>query len=313
MRLNQSRILLFICLNFLVGSGILFSSEHVLDQEAEKSCQACHTEITQFINTTPHKILITQEGKRVKNSPRSCTDCHRIWTEHLNNPVKENIENPARLPAERNFLLCSECHLNPHIQKYSELDVHLRNNIGCSHCHKIHTPRAEHLLFKSPDELCLSCHKNIKAQFLQVSHHPVLEKVIRCIDCHQFLRDVENIISGEGSNQRCYLCHAEFTGPFPFEHGATQDYTIQEGSCSSCHEPHGSSIQKLLKQPEHNLCLQCHLVPGHNVPHTGFIRTDNYIKYNCMECHVDIHGSYRSEYFFDFQTFDVSCIYCHRK
>lgn len=284
-----------------------------MDPQVEESCQSCHAEMTEYLNTTSHRILVTEEGKRVKNSPCGCTDCHRSWSGHLDEPAKENIENPARLPAEENLKLCSECHLDPHIQEYGEVSVHLRNSVSCSECHRVHSAEAGHLLSKSADKLCLGCHKDIKSRFLEVSHHPVLENVMRCIDCHEVLKDFGAMLSDRGSSERCYSCHSEFSGPFPFEHDATNDYTIQEGSCSSCHQPHGSSNPRLLREPEQNLCLQCHFVPRHNTPHPGIIQTEDYTKRNCMECHVDIHGSYQSQYFLDFQTLDYGCLSCHRR
>lgn len=316
MKFNLWIVVVFLCSVFLVGSGIILSSECDVDQEVEELCQTCHAEMTEYMNTTPHRILLTEEGKRVKNSPCGCTECHRHWAGHPDEPTKENIENPARLPAEDNFRLCSKCHLSPRIQEYSELNVHLRNNIHCSDCHKvcgeIHTPETEHLLSKSTEKLCLDCHKNIKAQFLEVSHHPVLEKVMRCVDCHHVLKDYGKMLSGRNPNERCYSCHSEFSGPFPFEHDAANDYTMQEGSCISCHQPHGSPNRRLLKEPGNNLCLQCHLVPGHKTPHPGIIQTEDYTQHNCMECHVDIHGSYQNQHFFDLQTLDFRCLSCHR-
>ena len=51
------------------------------------------------------------------------------------------------------------------------------------------------------------------------------------------------------------------------EHRATLDYSSEEGGCLSCHDPHGSYIARLLKQPleapSFQLCSQCHSVPGH--------------------------------------------------
>jgi DmsE family decaheme c-type cytochrome len=308
MRFDLWRIILISC-SILAGRVVVFGSDCSVNKQVEQSCQACHPEIAESINTTPHRILIAQDGKRVKNSPCGCTDCHRFFTGH---PEKTgSIENPARLEAERNYELCSQCHIDPHIQEYSKFNVHLRNNISCSGCHKLHTPKAQHLLSESPEKLCLNCHRNVKAQFLEVSHHPVLEKVISCIDCHQVLKDFEGILSEGDANERCYFCHSEFSGPFPFEHEAAVDYSIQEGSCSSCHLPHGSSNPRLLKEPGNNLCLQCHLVPKHKMPHPGIVQTDDYTEHNCMECHVDIHGSYQSEYFFDFQALDFRCSSCH--
>jgi DmsE family decaheme c-type cytochrome len=304
--------IVFLCILFVFGVlTAAFGSDCIVDPQVEQSCRTCHADVAEFIDATPHRILVTEEGKRVKNSPCGCTNCHRFYAGH---PEElKNVENPARLSADKNYRLCSQCHLNPHIQEYAEFNVHLRNNISCSKCHSAHDPKAEHLLAAPSDEVCLSCHKNLRVQFLEVSHHPVLEKVMGCIDCHRVLRDFEGMFMEGNPNRRCYGCHAEFSPPFGFEHEAAVYYSIQEGSCGSCHLPHGSSNQKLLREPGNNLCLQCHFVPGHKNPHPGIVPTEDYTKHNCIECHADIHGSYQSKYFLDFQALDFECVSCHRR
>jgi len=60
--------------------------------------------------------------------------------------------------------------------------------------------------------------------------------------------------------ESCTECHTAQKGPFIFKHNA-----MKEG-CTSCHNPHGSVNNKMLKAPDSNLCLQCHahgLQPRH--------------------------------------------------
>jgi hypothetical protein len=57
-----------------------------------------------------------------------------------------------------------------------------------------------------------------------------------------------------------------------------------------------------LKQPVKQLCLQCHFVPRHRTAHGGI-----WAERNCLECHVDVHGSYTSEHLFADDLFGGAC------
>jgi predicted CXXCH cytochrome family protein len=56
----------------------------------------------------------------------------------------------------------------------------------------------------------------------------------------------------------------------------------------ACHDPHGSPNERLLRQPDDNLCRQCHGLPArHRSVHEGIG-----VAFGCLECHTAVHGSY---------------------
>jgi predicted CXXCH cytochrome family protein len=59
-------------------------------------------------------------------------------------------------------------------------------------------------------------------------------------------------MDGETSRDLCLSCHAQYSGPFIFEHSP-----VEEG-CGLCHDPHGTVANNLLQQNEPFICLQCH-------------------------------------------------------
>jgi predicted CXXCH cytochrome family protein len=142
----------------------------------------------------------------------------------------------------------------------------------------------------------------------------VHDGVVECSECHRTLDESARPLSLD-ANEACTRCHGELEGPFVFEHQATVDYSTEEGGCLACHEPHGSSLPRLLKQPfeppHFQLCAQCHSVPGHNLnPMHG----TEFAGVPCNDCHTDIHGSYDSRLLLSESLRGSGCFNagCHR-
>jgi predicted CXXCH cytochrome family protein len=134
-----------------------------------------------------------------------------------------------------------------------------------------------------------------------------------CSQCHQTLGQTRRALSRNGTNV-CTNCHAEFQGPFPFEHPATLDFSTEEGGCLSCHAAHGSDNPRMLNQPyeppHFQLCSQCHTVPRHNMNLEHGTRWQGVA---CNTCHSDIHGSYTSPNFLSESLASQGCfkVGCH--
>jgi predicted CXXCH cytochrome family protein len=74
-------------------------------------------------------------------------------------------------------------------------------------------------------------------------------------------------------------------------------------NCASCHDPHGTSHEKMLKVSRPRLCQQCHEGTGHPQQPRGTttlasgqvtaLPTDVQFLLNrqCSNCHFNIHGS----------------------
>jgi DmsE family decaheme c-type cytochrome len=118
------------------------------------------------------------------------------------------------------------------------------------------------------------------------------EGQMACTDCHSPhgstapAQLVKNTV-----NETCTSCHAEYRGPFLWEHQpVTED-------CSTCHEPHGSAQPALLKMRAPFLCQTCHEGAGHpsiaNTPKglTGGMPSAYLLGGGCTNCHSQVHGS----------------------
>ena len=79
-------------------------------------------------------------------------------------------------------------------------------------------------------------------------HYPYAER--ECAACH----DEQSLGSmTEPEPGLCYICHVDLSEDYAYLHGP-----VAGGYCSSCHNPHSSENEKLLRFPGDQLCFYCH-------------------------------------------------------
>jgi DmsE family decaheme c-type cytochrome len=146
-------------------------------------------------------------------------------------------------------------------------------------------------------EVCFTCHRDIRAQVFRPSHHPIQEGKVKCTNCHNPHGALSHaMLLHESVNEQCYSCHADKRGPYLFEHPPVQE------NCLTCHNPHGSRSARLLREKPPNLCQDCHDAAQH--PGTAYDLTEafppvgtqsgvstRFIARSCLNCHQFIHGS----------------------
>ena len=121
-----------------------------------------------------------------------------------------------------------------------------------------------------------------------------------CSDCHNVHGSAgPKLAKRDSTNATCYTCHAEKRGPFVHSHEPVAE------DCATCHNPHGSNIEAMLKARAPMLCQQCHTPhvaggvgavrgqPG--VPSGPLTNGKNTVNIwqgrSCMNCHTQVHGS----------------------
>ena len=297
-----------------VLSGLPGRGPQAEDRVRESTvCLDCHGGMDTTLAGTAHRVDASHGGDA---AGVACTDCHAGDSKHWEEDPQANpMTNPAKVGAAAEARICSGCHQNAHQQNMLEKNVHAANDIACSSCHGVHSSRQYSLLKKPQTELCISCHARVEGQFARSFHHPVREGIIQCAECHLTLDKTTRALSRNGTNNVCLDCHGEFAGPFPHEHQATLDHSTEEGGCLTCHEPHGSSLPRMVKQPyepPHNqLCSQCHAVPRH---FNNAMHGTRWASVPCNDCHTDIHGSYDNRLFVTESLKAQGCFNsgCHR-
>jgi len=275
-------------------------------------CLDCHEDAPNALIGTAHD----PSGINVV----ACADCHRgpATAMHVDDPDTYKPIIPANLPPDSLSAVCTACHKDPHALNLYERDPHGDADLSCSACHKIHNSNEYARLLKGPENsVCLGCHASVRSDFALATHHPVMEGVVTCRDCHIEIAQSPKQRTAGGPGEVCVQCHGSMQGPFPFEHEPAVNYAVNDGGCLNCHKPHGSTFPMLLKQsyesPHFSLCSQCHSVPKHlNNSHHG----TQWAGVPCSDCHVDVHGSYVNRFLLDTSLEAQGCFWggggCHK-
>jgi predicted CXXCH cytochrome family protein len=171
---------------------------------------------------------------------------------------------------------CGVCHSDTYIRSNFTRWTHKTrpaalSGKACLDCHAISDGGGVALKAKG-DALCLSCHADARDEFRGFSSHPYFEGNVTCLRCHpahgdydapilleqvQFWGDAAvPLYDSMEQNAECLRCHPyfELTGLSRSGFVLANTFNLHElhleralTACIECHEPHGSSSQKLVR------------------------------------------------------------------
>ena len=259
-------------------------------------CQTCHAQVYEQLTKTPMGTLFLNHP-RTPAEKLGCETCHGPGTDHANSGGKA-LESIVRFtkgsptPLSVRNDACLKCHQKSE-RLFWEGSAHETNDLACTSCHVVHTgpgitARAQ-LANITVEDTCLTCHKEQARAEQRFSHHPLREGKMDCASCHNPHGTTSpKLVKGFSNKELCLNCHAQYRGPFVFQHPPVME------DCFNCHQPHGSAYPSLLKAPPIRLCRECHIT-FHNVSFqpggNGSQRPNMMVGAGCLNCHRNIHGS----------------------
>jgi DmsE family decaheme c-type cytochrome len=134
------------------------------------------------------------------------------------------------------------------------------------------------------NQVCLNCHEKGQRTLWQGSVHEV--RGLACANCHTVMRNVtpKFALAQLTEPDVCFQCHKKQRADI----WQSSHMPVREGkmTCSSCHNPHGSYSEALLKTATVNdTCYKCHAEKR-----GPFLWEHPPVRENCLNCH-DPHGS----------------------
>jgi len=261
------------------------------------TCTACHEDTSRNFQHAFHK----QQGVE-------CEDCHGNGSLHVEGGGEvAKIVSFWKRPVQAANGVCLGCHARDEKARHWLGGSHAANHVRCVDCHQIHdralrvanesrisfdtatrgaftagsvSPETNVILRprSATNDACLKCHQTEGAQLSMPYHHPLREGKMSCVDCHDpHGGPAGNNLRTANANQLCLGCHAQYRGPFAYQHPPVTE------NCMICHTAHGSPNTNLLNVSEPALCLQCH---AHHHNGAGLPIPDR-----CTNCHGSIHGT----------------------
>ncbi len=293
----------------LLGAALLLAAVRATAQPAPPAlpagyagseiCQACHEDIFTAFQKSPHHAVETEKRRGFEG--RACESCHGPAQKHTESASAADIRNPGKLAAIAADKICLTCHLNQPTHVGRLESSHMKDQVSCTSCHKVHANGGHDLVVRQASAVnaqCASCHLNVWAQFQKPNHHKLPEGAMSCVDCHNPHGSLRPAMmqSFAANEPGCFNCHGDKRGPFTFEHAV-----VKFEGCGACHEPHGSANPRMLTRQEVRfVCLECHAnlpitVPARpvmGVVPPAFHDIRNPAFQNCTACHQKIHGSH---------------------
>lgn len=272
-------------------------------------CTACHE---------PHhsefKALL-----RTDDDSEMCASCHEDYPgleeEFIHGPVDAGMctichaphasEEP-KLLIEEPLTLCLSCHEDMEEEMDEAENVHLPAEEDCGLCHDPHSGPNEFQLLQPGALLCFDCHDGIRESTEKSVDHAAVKDEKACLNCHQPHHSAFPAMLNASPQDMCMSCHdaaievdEETTitamGPLlklDFTHGP-----IQEGNCSACHDPHGSDVFSILRDP---------------YPRKFYSKWDPGMYSLCFRCHEEsIFTDEKTETLTDFRDGDINLHFLH--
>jgi predicted CXXCH cytochrome family protein len=259
------------------------------------------TEIALVYGSKWKQRYFTKIGDDYYPQPAQWDVTHKIWRPYM---VANGTDWWSTLYPPDNFMrptgpLCDGCHsVNYNIETKAVTEW----NVGCERCHGA---GSEHVKTRSLNSI------------INPARQDYVHANDTCIQCHSQGQPLKNPIAGKyydwpvgyhaGLNLSDFWKLEEHKlGELTFTHfpdGTAHKNRMQGNdyvqslmyargvTCFSCHDPHGSENDAILRKPVKEICLTCHGPNSQNGPHVASIEEHTHHKVGstgseCVACHM---------------------------
>jgi predicted CXXCH cytochrome family protein len=245
-----------------------------LDDQLPKSCAICHdlqkTTTAELPGLNKQVSCVTCHRNVIDKAPRQhsttvnrqCLTCHQQFVK------------PWRIgfPTTKTEDLCFTCHTGKKIWRTQKF-VHGPMNVGgCTLCHNPHEDDNRYQLWAEGSvALCIACHSDKENLVSKEKSLPFVHGIIPgggCVACHDPHAGDRQFMLIKPINELCVSCHTRLAGvtrghPVGGHPVAGPKERRRQGyplTCTSCHDPHGSTKRFLLvgKTNGGQICIECH-------------------------------------------------------
>lgn len=244
----------------------------------------------------PKAAAAADDGPATYVGSQACVKCHRNQVGSFVRTAMGEImiKNPRSEDEKKG---CESCHGpgSKHI-KSGETDGGAAGDIISF---RKDSPRP----VEERNAICLSCHEHADRTNWSGSAHET--RGLACTNCHQIMEKVSpkfQLVKGT-ELETCFQCHkdrraqAARSSHMPLGNG--------DMTCSSCHNPHGSATDSLLREASVNeTCYKCHADKR-----GPFLWEHAPVRDSCLNCHTP-HGT-NNEYLLKVQRPRL-CQQCHQ-
>ena len=174
------------------------------------------------------------QGSSHERAGLACASCHAVHKERAGTPEKARTLPGATETTKK----CLECHGGVRVALNQRSSHPLRDGqMDCASCHDAHGTSGEKLLRRGTiNELCYSCHQNMRGPFLW-EHSPVRED---CLTCHKPHGSNYQQLLQARITQLCQSCHQQ--GRHQTIPGLPASIWLNNKACVNCHmNIHGSN------------------------------------------------------------------------
>jgi predicted CXXCH cytochrome family protein len=205
-----------------------------------------------------HKKLLANFKVHIPESDRTCINCHKMNYDLTRSPTGTYSDiNP-----------CYLCHKDK-IGEFQKDFIHGPVAGGsCAICHNPHGSDFDKNLKEPEEVLCASCHTVLDdAMTMRIQHKPF--QFGRCVECHDPHSTNHKWVLIKNSQELCMNCHAKdgilqfHSHPFNVKPRKALANPLKltpagELECLSCHHPHASDSEHLLRVAGKDICIGCH-------------------------------------------------------